>query len=142
MSHQVQSPVGEEGATDRSDTSSNNAGGARQNQSLLGAPASASTSESNANPNKPEKRAWSAQSLLKNDLTDQYHDVVTNQQIIELIARKEALYHVEMAWRAQQRLVRRCLGLRLLGDLQSAGTRDSFGIPTGKGRDAAEPEDK
>jgi len=38
---------------------------------------------------------------------------MTREQSIELITQREALYHVEMAWRAQQRLVRRCLGLRM-----------------------------
>jgi hypothetical protein len=147
MSHQVQSPVGEGGGATEggSDTSSNDAGGAAgQKEYLPGVPASASTpAESNAHPTKPQKRAWSDQYLPKNDAAGRCHDVVTNRQIIELVARKEALRHVEMAWRAQQRLVRRCLGLRFLrGDLESAVTPDSFESPAGKGSDAAEPDDK
>ena len=39
----------------------------------------------------------------------------SNKQNMEMIAQKETLHHIEMAWRAQQRLVRRCLGLRLFG---------------------------
>ena len=152
MSHQVQSPMGEEGATDGSDTSSNDAGGGAdgQKQCLLGVPAASAstTSESKSDPTKPgKKRAWSDQCLLpsKNDVTDRRpRDVVTNRQFIELVARKEALHHVEMAWRAQQRLVRRCLGLRFLGgDLESAVAPDSLGRPAGEGGDAAaEPDDK
>ena len=38
---------------------------------------------------------------------------MSHQQRIETITRNEALRHVEMAWRAQQRLVQRCLGLQL-----------------------------
>mmetsp|Transcript_20851 Transcript_20851/g.42931 ORF Transcript_20851/g.42931 Transcript_20851/m.42931 type:complete len:812 (+) Transcript_20851:98-2533(+) len=37
----------------------------------------------------------------------------SHQKRIETIARKEALRHVEMAWRAQQRLVQRCLAFQL-----------------------------
>ena len=42
-----------------------------------------------------------------------------NKQNMEMIAQKETLHHIEMAWRAQQRLVRRCLGLRLFGEKSS-----------------------
>ena len=141
MPHQAQPPVEEEGARDGSDTNSDAGdGGGGQKQSLL--PASASTSESNAT--KPEKRAWSTQSLPENenDVTDRYHNDLTNQKIIELIAQKEALHHIEMAWRAQQRLVRRCLGLRLFGNPQLAVIPDSSADGAGKGSDTAEPDDE
>lgn len=52
---------------------------------------------------------------------------VTKQQRMEMLAQKEALHHVEMAWRAQQRLVQRCLGLRLFGGSQSTNEDDDVG---------------
>ena len=62
---------------------------------------------------------------------------MTKRQSIEMITQKEALHHVEMAWRAQQRLVRRCLGLRLFGETQSANEKDGESN-SGKESDAAE----
>mmetsp|Transcript_9122 Transcript_9122/g.19251 ORF Transcript_9122/g.19251 Transcript_9122/m.19251 type:complete len:180 (+) Transcript_9122:3335-3874(+) len=64
-----------------------------------------------------------------------YNDVTTKQQGIEMITQKETLYHLDMAWRAQQRLVRRCLGLRLFGETQSStGTNNNACVGSGAGK--------
>ena len=55
----------------------------------------------------------------KRSALSRHNDVTTKQQTIEAITREETLHHIEMAWRAQQRLVRRCLGLGLLADREA-----------------------
>ena len=35
----------------------------------------------------------------------------SSKQYVEMIAQKETLHHIEMAWRAQQRLVRRIISI-------------------------------
>ena len=55
----------------------------------------------------------------------------SNKQNMEMIAQKETLHHIEMAWRAQQRLVRRCLGLRLFGEKASVNN-DTDNVKEGK----------
>ena len=47
---------------------------------------------------------------------------IPRQQDIETITKEETLYHIEMAWRAQQRLVRRCLGLRFSEEKEEKDT--------------------
>ena len=58
------------------------------------------------------------------DSNNRDNDKPTRQQDIETIAKEETLYHIEMAWRAQQRLVRRCLGLRLLSEEKDTSQAD------------------
>lgn len=55
----------------------------------------------------------------KRSALSRHNDATTKQQTIEAITREETLHHIEMAWRAQQRLVRRCLGLGLLADREA-----------------------
>ena len=50
-------------------------------------------------------------------------DKPTRQQDIEAITKEETLYHIEMAWTAQQRLVRRCLGLRMFSEEKDKQTQ-------------------
>mmetsp|Transcript_32281 Transcript_32281/g.59187 ORF Transcript_32281/g.59187 Transcript_32281/m.59187 type:complete len:214 (-) Transcript_32281:1420-2061(-) len=111
----------------------------------------AASSASNTTPNPNKKR--SGNTLLRPTTTQSptplpdsslpsqpkmgqyYNDVTTKQQGIEMITQKEALHHLEMAWRAQQRLVRRCLGLRLFGETQSSpGTNNNAGVGSGAGK--------
>ena len=54
----------------------------------------------------------------------------SNKQYVEMIAQKETLHHIEMAWRAQQRLVRRCLGLRLFGEKASTSQSEDINNDT------------
>ena len=78
------------------------------------------------------KRALSPSSLpqsitARTNMTDnnQINDNgASNKHNMEMIAQKETLHHIEMAWRAQQRLVRRCLGLRLFGDKATTQSDD------------------
>ena len=129
-------------------------GGGRKHSSFP--PASTSESNDDGVNMQGKRRARSGQSLppTMNDVDvevevaedDQCrHNVaMTNQQLIESITRREALRHVEMAWRAQQRLMRRCLGLRFLGDPQSVAIIECFksSAAAGDGSDAAEPVEK
>ncbi|KAL3827103.1 hypothetical protein ACHAXA_002338 [Cyclostephanos tholiformis] len=118
---------------------------------------SASTSESESNDdlnNRPEKKRGRSDrsiSSTANDVDVEVDDpcrdyvAMTNQRLIESIARREALRHVEMAWRAQQRLVRRCLGLRFLGDAQSVAILDRLRAAAAEGEEshaAGEPDDR
>mmetsp|Transcript_4044 Transcript_4044/g.7210 ORF Transcript_4044/g.7210 Transcript_4044/m.7210 type:complete len:167 (-) Transcript_4044:191-691(-) len=139
----VDQPLELEGAEGGPETSSIVAGSSKeQNSSRTD---DASSSASNTNPTN--KRARSPPSSLpdnsppSNTETGLYNNVMTKQQSIEMITQKEALHHVEMAWRAQQRLVRRCLGLRLFGETQSADVKDDCN-DAGKESDAAKSYEK
>ena len=88
---------------------------------------SSKTSESameTTNPKRKRTTRSSTKSLPNNssaststeDSNNRDDDKPTGQQDIEKIAKEETLYHIEMAWRAQQRLVRRCLGLRMFNE--------------------------
>ena len=69
-----------------------------------------------SNPKRKRTTRSSTNSLPSTSNEDNNRDVdeiPSKQQDIEKIAKEETLYHLEMAWRAQQRLVRRCLGLRM-----------------------------
>lgn len=73
------------------------------------------TSKMNRNPFPPDS-----------NIQDGEIDLFTSHLLrIETIARKEALRHVEMAWRAQQRLVQRCLALQLQRSSSKASSRKS-----------------
>mmetsp|Transcript_8742 Transcript_8742/g.19606 ORF Transcript_8742/g.19606 Transcript_8742/m.19606 type:complete len:157 (+) Transcript_8742:252-722(+) len=126
-------------------TSSDVVADGRPNSSLAASALKQPQSNTNLIKSNPKKRARSPQSPPQHSSqvktnAGQYHDVVTKQQNIEMITQKEALHHVEMAWRAQQRLVQRCLGLRLFGEPQSTGTNDDDNA--GKGGNAARPSIK
>jgi len=86
---------------------------------------SSKTSESameTTNPKRKRTTRSSTNSLPNNsststeDSNNRDDDKPSRQQDIETIAKEETLYHIEMAWRAQQRLVRRCLGLRMFSE--------------------------
>ena len=52
------------------------------------------------------------------------HAPLTLQQTIEM--QQETMHHVEMAWRAQQRLVRRCLGLYISSEATQSADANNF----------------
>mmetsp|Transcript_38418 Transcript_38418/g.81959 ORF Transcript_38418/g.81959 Transcript_38418/m.81959 type:complete len:144 (-) Transcript_38418:1206-1637(-) len=90
----------------------------------------AAAATANLNPNNKRARSStepsppSSSSPSETKTGPQYNNVTTKQQSIEMITQKEAMHHVDMAWRAQQRLVRRCLGLRLFSVTQTGNIND------------------
>ena len=93
---------------------------------------SSKTSESaveTTNPKRKRTTRSSTNSLLNSspsteDSNNRDDDKPSRQQDIETIAKEETLYHIEMAWRAQQRLVRRCLGLRMFSEEKDTQTQE------------------
>jgi hypothetical protein len=163
MPSQEQIPVDARGGTSNgSDETTPNGGGdgcgrgggGRKHSSATLASSSASKDGGVGVDRQEKKRARSDQppppttNDVDDDIAAEYDQnrdkvAVTNQQVIESITRREALRHVEMAWRAQQRLMRRCLGLRFLGDPRSVAIFDSLesGALAGDGGDDAERVD-
>jgi len=87
-----------------------------------------STVETNLNKRKRTTRSSTNSLHIHNSSpstedNNRVDDNPTRQQDIEKIAKEETLYHIEMAWRAQQRLVRRCLGLRMFSEEKDTQTQ-------------------
>ena len=74
------------------------------------------------NPKRKRTTRSSTNSLPSPSNDNKEDDIPSKQQDIEKIAKEETLYHLEMAWRAQQRLVRRCLGLRMFSEEKDTQT--------------------